>query len=347
MEQWGTVTEIDWRTLKIFDLSKARVRVVMKERSVLPALIEVVDGSWDFTVSITVVGKEVGMQDRKMADSLMEWREGQKAGNAPGRTRGMKWTEEGNSWPPMSFNSKFKSLEAGGVGPKQEGKVKAQSNPMDEIWVSKHLSRAQYLVSPGLSQKVMPGWKREAPRRGPIQQLGQESGGQQNRSRQGPTHRASLAAKGKAKVGYDDSELQRREPTVMRGSKKLWNVLLPSSSESRQGDRSREKPVTAERSPSGSDSLSVEEVAEVGSILLQGGPEEGMKPSEEIEEQRNTPRVPFMSKEKERMRNNVIGEDGEGGKGFAGYSHSGSSVADHPSYHENREKGLIGGGTAD
>ena len=31
MEQWGTVIEIDWRTLKLFDLSKARVRVVMKE----------------------------------------------------------------------------------------------------------------------------------------------------------------------------------------------------------------------------------------------------------------------------------------------------------------------------
>ena len=68
MEQWGTVTEIDWRTLKIFDLSKARVRVVMKERSVLPALIEVVDGGWDFTVSVTVVGKEDGKQDRKMGE---------------------------------------------------------------------------------------------------------------------------------------------------------------------------------------------------------------------------------------------------------------------------------------
>ena len=44
MEQWGTVTEIDWRMLKLFDLSMARVRVVMKERSVLPALIEVLDG---------------------------------------------------------------------------------------------------------------------------------------------------------------------------------------------------------------------------------------------------------------------------------------------------------------
>ena len=41
IEQWGTVTEIDWRTIKLFDLSKARVKVVMKKRSILPALIEV------------------------------------------------------------------------------------------------------------------------------------------------------------------------------------------------------------------------------------------------------------------------------------------------------------------
>ena len=41
VEQWGTVIEIDWRTLKLFDLSKARVRIAMKDRSVLLALIEV------------------------------------------------------------------------------------------------------------------------------------------------------------------------------------------------------------------------------------------------------------------------------------------------------------------
>ncbi|RVW90164.1 putative mitochondrial protein [Vitis vinifera] len=176
----------------------------------------------------------------------------------PGRTRGTKWTEEGNSWPPTSFNSKFKSLKAGGVGPKQEGKVKAQSN------LVMRSGPPNICQGPNLLQ---------------------------NRSWKGPTHRASHAAKGKAKVGYEDSELQRRETTVMRGSKKLWNVLLPSSSESRQGDRSREKPVTAERSPTGSDSLSVEVVAEVGSLLFQGGSEEGTMPTKEIEEQRNTPRV--------------------------------------------------------
>ena len=38
------MTKIDWRTLKLFDLCKARVRILMKERTVLPTLIEVLDG---------------------------------------------------------------------------------------------------------------------------------------------------------------------------------------------------------------------------------------------------------------------------------------------------------------
>ena len=82
----------------------------------------------------------------------------------------------------------------------------------------------------------------------------------------------------------------------------------------------------------------------MGSLLFQGGSEEGTTSTEEIEEQRNTPRVPFISKEKVKERNNAIEEDGAGVKGFVGYSHSGSSVSDHPSYHANGEKGLIFGG---
>ncbi|RVW97612.1 hypothetical protein CK203_046532 [Vitis vinifera] len=41
----------------------------MKERSVLPALIEVLDGGWDFTVSVAVAGKEDDMQVREMGES--------------------------------------------------------------------------------------------------------------------------------------------------------------------------------------------------------------------------------------------------------------------------------------
>ena len=67
MEQWGTVIEIDWRTLKLFDLSKARVRVVMKEQPIIPALIEVLDGGWEFTISVAVAGEEDVRQSREMS----------------------------------------------------------------------------------------------------------------------------------------------------------------------------------------------------------------------------------------------------------------------------------------
>ncbi|RVX00233.1 hypothetical protein CK203_026687 [Vitis vinifera] len=40
--------------------SEVRVRIAMKDRSVLPALIEVTDGDWVFTVSVVVVGDEDG-----------------------------------------------------------------------------------------------------------------------------------------------------------------------------------------------------------------------------------------------------------------------------------------------
>ena len=52
------MTEIDWQTLKLFDLSNARIRIAMKDRSVLPALIEVIDGDWVFTISVAVVEDE-------------------------------------------------------------------------------------------------------------------------------------------------------------------------------------------------------------------------------------------------------------------------------------------------
>ena len=58
MEQWGTVTEIDWRMLTLFDLSRARLRIAMKDRAILLALLEVIDGDWVFTVVVVVVGEE-------------------------------------------------------------------------------------------------------------------------------------------------------------------------------------------------------------------------------------------------------------------------------------------------
>ncbi|WJZ89355.1 hypothetical protein VitviT2T_008578 [Vitis vinifera] len=72
VEQWGTVIEIDWQTLKLFDLCKARVRILMKERSILSALIEVLDGGWVFTISIAMVGVEKVRRGREIGESTRE-----------------------------------------------------------------------------------------------------------------------------------------------------------------------------------------------------------------------------------------------------------------------------------
>ncbi|RVW79570.1 hypothetical protein CK203_051703 [Vitis vinifera] len=53
-------------------LNKARVRISMKERSVLPALIKVTDGDWVFTISVAVIGAEDVRRGRVMGESTQE-----------------------------------------------------------------------------------------------------------------------------------------------------------------------------------------------------------------------------------------------------------------------------------
>ena len=155
MEQWGTVTEIDWRTMKLFDLSKARVRVVMKERSILPALIEVLDGGREFTVSVAMNGEEDIRRGREMGKSTQQklephlWTGGRKraeeakstavgraSNGAIGRmkegkvcqkvefalvgTRGKRRPTVGNNWsqPSQSFSLNSNILRTGYVGPR-------------------------------------------------------------------------------------------------------------------------------------------------------------------------------------------------------------------------------------
>ncbi|RVX05132.1 hypothetical protein CK203_020190 [Vitis vinifera] len=55
----GSVKEIDWCTLKLFDLSRGEIKDC-NERigQSLPAMLEVTDGDWAFTVVVVVVGNE-------------------------------------------------------------------------------------------------------------------------------------------------------------------------------------------------------------------------------------------------------------------------------------------------
>ncbi|RVW12078.1 hypothetical protein CK203_087349 [Vitis vinifera] len=60
MKAWGRVTDIDRHTLKLVDLSKAILRVEKNLNVMLPSLLEIKDGEWIFTVSISVIEEERG-----------------------------------------------------------------------------------------------------------------------------------------------------------------------------------------------------------------------------------------------------------------------------------------------
>ena len=60
MQKWGKVTKVARESLKLVDLSKGKLWVEMLPNVVLPALLEVEDGTQSFTIVISVVGEVEG-----------------------------------------------------------------------------------------------------------------------------------------------------------------------------------------------------------------------------------------------------------------------------------------------
>ena len=73
LQKWGSVTKVARETLKLMDLSKARVWVEMNPKVVLPTVIEVKDGEWVFTVTVTIPWNEEGK--RFQMTELIRFRE--------------------------------------------------------------------------------------------------------------------------------------------------------------------------------------------------------------------------------------------------------------------------------
>ncbi|KAL6346450.1 hypothetical protein AAG906_033246 [Vitis piasezkii] len=63
LQQWGRVTKVARNSLKFVDLSKVTLWVEMLPKVVLPALLEVEDGDWTYTVAVTVTGEDDGEDD--------------------------------------------------------------------------------------------------------------------------------------------------------------------------------------------------------------------------------------------------------------------------------------------
>ena len=58
LKKWGRVTKVAWDPLKLVDLSKVKLWVEMLPNVVLPALLEVEDGAWSFTVAVSVTEED-------------------------------------------------------------------------------------------------------------------------------------------------------------------------------------------------------------------------------------------------------------------------------------------------
>ncbi|RVW47110.1 hypothetical protein CK203_105486 [Vitis vinifera] len=58
LKKWGRVTKVAKETLKLVDLMRAKLWVEMLPNVVLPALLEVEDGEWSYTVAVSVAGED-------------------------------------------------------------------------------------------------------------------------------------------------------------------------------------------------------------------------------------------------------------------------------------------------
>ncbi|KAJ9683164.1 hypothetical protein PVL29_018949 [Vitis rotundifolia] len=58
LKKWGRVTKVAKETLKLVDLTRVKLWVEMLPNVVLPALLEVEDGEWSYTVAVSVTGED-------------------------------------------------------------------------------------------------------------------------------------------------------------------------------------------------------------------------------------------------------------------------------------------------
>ncbi|RVX08239.1 hypothetical protein CK203_017635 [Vitis vinifera] len=58
LKKWGRVMKVAREAVKLLDLMKVMLWVEMLPNVVLPALLEVEDGAWKYTVAVSVTGEE-------------------------------------------------------------------------------------------------------------------------------------------------------------------------------------------------------------------------------------------------------------------------------------------------
>ncbi|RVW75036.1 hypothetical protein CK203_053702 [Vitis vinifera] len=244
VEQWGTVNEIDWRTLKLFDLSRARLKIAMRDRAILPALLEVSDGDWVFTVVVVVVGDEERRRGGEKGESTRV------AVASHSGTDGGRRGESGRSTAGGRYR----------VGEDNKQRKEGEKDGMDEIevtggeWAGEDEAitkvgcracerKAQSLARPGLSA-VITGCKLKGPMGlglSPEVFTPFETGASLRKEEDS----SSAIEKGKSDPGLLEVQSSRlAKKKVLHSSRKLWSTFFPPSSEQRRGIRCSSEPIS-------------------------------------------------------------------------------------------------------
>ena len=153
VHKWGRVIKVEKETLKLMDLTKVRPWVEMHPKVMQPALLEVQDGEWTFTVSVTVPGNE----KRKsfiMTELTRCREEPRKQGDrAPiksgqlGQVRGSMGDKVDNNWRPLSS---LRNLNSNGLWVGQENRNLGKGRKKDDPY----LIRPNFKVKPKIIAKL-------------------------------------------------------------------------------------------------------------------------------------------------------------------------------------------------
>ncbi|KAJ9682271.1 hypothetical protein PVL29_018244 [Vitis rotundifolia] len=262
---------------------KARVRIAMKDRLVLPALLEVTDRDWVFTVAVVVVGEEADRRGNVKGKSTREalasntgtggggqverirstaggscrlgednkTRKGGERGKAvsiPGGTRGKGVLAQ--SLPSLNSNK----IEDGPGEKKEVGGDGAEGDEASTVEGGRAFERKAQPLSKTLD-KVGCSFSLSGLGLSPREEafLEKETSVQKGK---GPC----VAGKGKTVFGCleaQSSSPAKKKTTI--GSKKLWSILLPPSPMCRQSLRCRSEPVLSGKDQPDNDENPIEE----------------------------------------------------------------------------------------
>ena len=365
VEQWGTVKDIDWRTLKLFDLSRARLKIAMRDKAILPALLEVSDGEWVFTVVVVVVGDEEGRrggekgESTRVAGASHSGTDGGKQGKSGRSTAGGRCrVGEDNRQRKEEEKGKAMITSAGKCdkGHQLPSQSSLKTDGMDGIeatggeWAGEDEAipdvgcracerKAQSLARPGLSA-VISGCKLKGP-----MGLGLSPEGLTpfvtGTSLRKEEDSSSAIEKGKPDPGpleVQSSRLAKKK--VLHSSRKMWSTFFPPSSEKRRGIRCSNEPISRRKTKVDSEGDSRAEDSGAESQAKRGlsasslfSPRFPRPRKKKLGERASEPR-------KEKISNNASSdEDMEGFLGRVESDPRGSAVMGMPSSPVTRGKG--------